>query len=94
MQNKKVSSPAPHVPVLPEQLIFIKSTVLPLPLCLGAQLGNMGVSSFQQIPKGVVTLGSGLEDGVPESDPVVLAASSPPPMRRAEKLEQPALICP
>lgn len=52
------------------------------------------VSSFQQIPKGGVTSGSGLEDDVPESDQVVLVSSSPPPGRRAEKLEQPALICP
>lgn len=40
-------------------------------------LGSRGVSSFQQIPKGVVTSGSGIEDGVPESDQVVLVSSSP-----------------
>ena len=39
------------------------------------------VSSFQQMPKGVATSGSEIEDGVPESDQVVLASSSPPPTR-------------
>lgn len=95
MWNKRVgSSAAPRVPVLPEPLIFITCLVLALSLCLGAQLGSRGVSNSQQIPKGVVTSGSGLEGDVPESDQVVLVSSSPPPGRRAEKLEQPALICP
>lgn len=79
MWNRRVgNSAAPCVPVLPEQLIFITCLVLALPLCFGAQLGSRGVSSFQQIPKGVVTSGSGLEDEVPEPDQVVLAPSSPP----------------
>lgn len=77
------------------ELIFITSTVPALPLCLGSQLGSRSVSSFQQMPMGFVTSGSEIEDGVPETDQeLVLASSSPPPGRRAEKLEQPALICP
>lgn len=79
MWNKRVgNSAAPRVPVLPEQLIFITCLVLALPLCLGAQLGRRGVSNFQQMPKRVVTSGSGLEDDVPESDQVVLVSSSSP----------------
>lgn len=37
---------------------------------------------------------SGIDDGVPKSDQVVSASNSPWSGRRAEKLEQPALICP
>lgn len=57
MWNKRVgSSPTPCFPVLPEQLIFITSIVLPLLWCTGAWLGSKGVSTFQQMPKGVVNI--------------------------------------
>lgn len=81
MWNKAVGSTwRPHVPVLFNSS-FLLSSVPDLPVCLGARLGACleSVSSFQQMPKGFATLGSEIEDGVPESDQVVLRPVLPPP---------------
>lgn len=72
---------APHVPILFNSsfLLHLQSQTCQSALGHGWGACLESVSSFQQVPKGVATLGSEIEDGVPESDQEVLASSSPPP---------------